>query len=191
MSAWRWARRRQDLPLVGQGPDAGATAAAAEARRQPRPLRGGGRQRLPLTSAAEPQDLGCAAHGAAARGREDRGAVEATGITRRAGNSAQQEAAEAVAIAAVKAAESSGRRAAPSSRSAPVVVDSALQEAPAPAAPATRFDPKDIVGKKVKKHFTPAMGGSSARSPSTSRRRSGTRSSGRTGSWMMYTGRAP
>ena len=59
-----------------------------------------------------------------------------------------------MAIAAVKVAESSGRRAAPSSRSAPVVVDSALQEAPAPAAPATRFDPKDIVGKKVKKHFT-------------------------------------
>ena len=30
-----------------------------------------------------------------------------------------------------------------------------MQEAPAPAAPATRFDPKDILGKKVKtKHFT-------------------------------------
>ena len=35
---------------------------------------------------------------------------------------------------------------------------------------------------------SPATGGSSARSPSTS---SGTRSGGRTGSWMMYTGRAP
>ena len=91
---------------------------------------------------------------------------------------------------AVKVAESSGRRAAPSSRSAPVVVDSALQEAPAPAAPATRFDPKDIVGKKVKKHFT-GHGWFVGTITEYLEWYQIRWSDGQMGSWMMYTGRAP